>query len=93
MKEGDNCRRDFKNSMTTNNTDISSQVSEEVIDTLCEIAEILGTGLDRRATKALVQLLEAEIRPESLAAAVTEVRRTTSRVSPSNETFQTVKDE
>lgn len=77
-----------------NNTDISSQVSEEeVIDTLCEIAEILGTGLDRRATKALVQLLETEIGPESLAAAVTEVRRTTSKVIPSNKIFQAAKDE
>jgi hypothetical protein len=69
--------------MTTINTsDFSSQVSEEVLDTLCEIAKFLETGLDRRATTALVQLLGAEISPESLAAAVTEVRRTTSEVVP-----------
>jgi len=67
---------------TINNNDFRYQVSEEVLDTLCEIAEILETGLDRRATAALVQLLETEISPESLAAAVTEARRTTSKVVP-----------
>jgi mitotic-spindle organizing protein 1 len=63
----------------------NSSQSEEVLDILSEMADILDTGLDRRATSALVQLLVAGVNPESLAAAVHEIRRPTSTAVPSKE--------
>ena len=51
--------------------------SQEVLDILCEMAKILDTGLDRRTLSVLVDLLEAGIHPEALAAAIQEIRRHT----------------
>jgi mitotic-spindle organizing protein 1 len=74
----------FKTMSTTSVINNSSK-SEEVLDILSEMAGILETGLDRRATSSLVQLLVAGVNPESLAAAVHEIRRPASTAVPSKE--------
>jgi len=58
--------------------------SQEVLDILCEMAKILDTGLDRRTLSVLVDLLEAGIHPEALAAAIQEIRRHKSTTAASS---------
>ena len=42
-----------------------------------EISDLLNTGLDEETLKVCVQLLEAGVNPEALAAVVRELRRET----------------
>jgi len=45
-----------------------------------EISDLLNTGLDEETLQICVQLLEAGVNPEALAAVVMELRRETSAI-------------
>lgn len=45
-----------------------------------EISDLLNTGLDEETLQICVQLLEAGVNPEALAAVVTELRRETAAI-------------
>ncbi len=49
--------------------------ANEALGIICEISNILGTGLDRETLSVLVGLLESGINPEALATVVKELRR------------------
>lgn len=53
----------------------SSQKANEALGIVCEISNILGTGLDRETLAILIGLLESGINPEALATVVRELRR------------------
>lgn len=46
-----------------------------------EISQLLNTGLDDDTLKVCVQLLEAGVNPEALAAVVRELRRETASIA------------
>ena len=50
-----------------------------------EISDLLNTGLDEETLKVCVQLLEAGVNPEALAAVVRELRRETAALRVSGE--------
>lgn len=45
------------------------------MDIICELSDLLQTGLSRDALVALVDLLESGVSPEAVAAAILEIRR------------------
>lgn len=49
--------------------------SDQAIDTLHEISNLLDTGLDKETLRILVGLCEAGVNPEALATVVKELRR------------------
>ncbi|KAJ1970778.1 Mitotic-spindle organizing protein 1 [Dimargaris xerosporica] len=48
--------------------------SRETVDTLCDIAQLLGTGLDRELLVLCVKLCEMGANPEALASVVQELQ-------------------
>jgi len=44
------------------------------VDVVCELSDVLGTGLDRRQVQVLMALLDSGVNPHALAAAVRELR-------------------
>ena len=53
----------------------SLSTSRESMDIICQLADLLQTGLSRDALVALVDLLESGVSPEAVAAAILEIRR------------------
>lgn len=53
----------------------ASQKASEALGIVCEISNILGTGLDREALAILIGLIESGVNPEALATVVRELRR------------------
>jgi mitotic-spindle organizing protein 1 len=51
------------------------QRSNEALGIVCELSNILGTGLDRETLSILIGLLESGVNPEALATVVRELRR------------------
>ncbi len=49
--------------------------ANEALGIVCEISNILGTGLDKETLSILIGLLESGVNPEALAAVVRELRR------------------
>ena len=49
--------------------------SRESMDIICQLSDLLQTGLSRDALEALVDLLESGVSPEAIAAAILEIRR------------------
>lgn len=49
--------------------------ANEALGIVCELSNILGTGLDRETLSILIALLETGVNPEALAAVVKELRR------------------
>ncbi len=54
---------------------VAAQKANEALGVVCEISNILGTGLDRETLALLVGLLESGVNPEALATVVRELRR------------------
>jgi mitotic-spindle organizing protein 1 len=54
---------------------IATQKANEALGIVCELSNILGTGLDRETLAILVSLLETGVNPEALAAVVRELRK------------------
>ncbi|EQC41192.1 hypothetical protein SDRG_01168 [Saprolegnia diclina VS20] len=52
--------------------------AKEAFETVYELSRLLNTGLDRESLGIIVSLIEKGVNPEALAAAVKEMRRTTS---------------
>ena len=53
----------------------SLSTSRESMDVICQLSDLLQTGLSRDALVALVDLLESGVSPEAVAAAILEIRR------------------
>ena len=53
----------------------SLSTSRESMEIICELSDLLQTGLSQDALVALVDLLECGVSPEAVAAAVLEIRR------------------
>ena len=53
----------------------SLSASRESMDIVCQLSDLLQTGLSRDALVALVDLLESGVSPEAVAAAISEIRR------------------
>lgn len=53
----------------------ASHRANEALGIVCEISNILGTGLDRETLCILIGLVESGVNPEALAAVVRELRR------------------
>jgi mitotic-spindle organizing protein 1 len=47
-----------------------------------EVSNILNTGLDRKTLATCIQMIEAGVNPESLAAVVRELKRESSIIRP-----------
>ena len=54
---------------------VSSQKANEALGIVCELSNILGTGLDRETLAILIGLLESGVNPEALATVVRELRK------------------
>ena len=53
----------------------SLSTSRESMEIICELSDLLQTGLSQDALVAVVDLLESGVSPEAVAAAVLEIRR------------------
>ena len=53
----------------------SLSTSRESMGIICQLSDLLQTGLSRDALVALVDLLESGVSPEAVAAAILEIRR------------------
>lgn len=53
------------------------KVARETFQTLMELSQLLGTGLDPETLTICIRLCEAGVNPESLATIVRELRRET----------------
>ena len=62
-------------SSTVSSAAPSLSTSRESMDIICQLSDLLQTGLSRDALVALVDLLESGVSPEAVAAAITEIRR------------------
>lgn len=67
-------------SVQDNNTERLSE-AREAMKAVKEISQLLNTGLDDDTLKVCVQLLEAGVNPEALAAVVRELRRETASIA------------
>ncbi|CAI8041499.1 Mitotic-spindle organizing protein 1 [Geodia barretti] len=59
--------------------------ARDAMKTVKEISDLLNTGLDEETLKVCVQLLEAGVNPEALAAVVRELRRETAALREAEE--------
>lgn len=59
--------------------------ARETFKTVKEISDLLNTGLDEETLQICVQLLEAGVNPEALAAVVQELRRETTSIKSQEE--------
>lgn len=53
----------------------SSQAEQETFETLFQISQLLGTGLDEKTLSTCVSLLQLGVNPEALAGVVKAVRQ------------------
>lgn len=67
-------------SVPANKTERLSE-AREAMKAVKEISQLLNTGLDDDTLKVCVQLLEAGVNPEALAAVVRELRRETASIA------------
>eukprot|EP00955_Chlamydomonas_euryale_P086695 364235-Chlamydomonas_euryale.AAC.5 len=68
----------------------ATQKANEALGIVCEISNILGTGLDRETLAIIIGLLETGVNPEALATVVRELRREAAAVKADQQAPQAV---